>query len=544
VQVISTRLSHDDLFVVSTLNSFLWAEIKNFGRDIRNVLRDWRIPQLISKAAEKDNGGQSSTARKARETVAKLTEELAIVDRIESFTYEDAAYSQYAKGRLSHDDVIELASYLLKNKAILRKAFVIRFPFVLVDEAQDTFPVVVEAFNAVATGDFASVIGYFGDPWQQIYENRAGDFQPPEGGEIITKTENFRCSGSVISFLNAFRKDVEQYPAGDNIARQGRVQITLVQAEVPEAPRRRYSEAQIDRALLRMDQALECWGWSGRIDVIRLFLARQMIARRLGFTNLNRLFTGPYASIAAQEDYESGEHFLIKPIVYAVWPLISAYRKRDQRLIIDRLRAVGPAFDVRGKNRDRSLKEMVDFSKQIMGELYDIWATGRLRDVYEYCLEKELVRFPGRLTEQLARDPREEEYDEQSHGSEKGDWLCDEFFEMGTAELETYCDFVLENTAFSTQHGVKGEEYSDVLVVFDDIEAAWSNYSFSKLLTPNTSGEPTEGQLRRSKRLAYVCFSRAEDNLRILLYINNPSAARDELLQQGLFPESDVAIIM
>jgi DNA helicase-2/ATP-dependent DNA helicase PcrA len=187
---------------------------------------------------------------------------------------------------------------------------------------------------------------------------------------------------------------------------------------------------------------------------------------------------------------------------------------------------------------------MVDFSKQIMGELYDIWATGRLRDVYEYCLEKELVRFPGRLTEQLARDPREEEYDEQSHGSEKGDWLCDEFFEMGTAELETYCDFVLENTAFSTQHGVKGEEYSDVLVVFDDIEAAWSNYSFSKLLTPNTSGEPTEGQLRRSKRLAYVCFSRAEENLRILLYINNPAAARDELLQQGLFSESDVAIIM
>ena len=544
VQVISTRLSHDDLFVVSTLHSFLWAEIKNFGRDIRNVLCDWRIPQLISKAAEKDNGGQSTTARKARETVARLTEELAIVDRIESFTYEDAAYSQYTKGRLSHDDVIELASYLLKNKAILRKAFAIRFPFVLVDEAQDTFPVVVEAFNAVATGDFPSVIGYFGDPWQQIYENRAGDFQPPEGGELIIKTENFRCSGSVIAFLNAFRRDVEQYPAGDNIARQGRVQITLVQAEDPEAPRRRYSEAQIDRALLRMDQALEGWGWSGRIDVIRLFLARQMIARRLGFTHLNRLFTGPYASIAAQEDYESGEHFLIKPIVYAVWPLISAYRKRDQRLIIDVLRAVGPAFDVRGKNRDRSLKEMVDFSKQIMAELYDVWATGRLRDVYEYCLEKELVRFPGRLTEQLARDPREEEYDEQSHGSEKGDWLCDEFFKMGTAELETYCDFVLENTAFSTQHGVKGEEYSDVLVVFDDIEAAWSIYSFSKLLTPNTSGEPTEGQLRRSKRLAYVCFSRAQENLRILLYVNNPAAARDELLQQGLFSESDVAIIM
>jgi len=543
VRVISTRLGYDDLFVVSTLHSFLWGEIKTFARDIRKVLRDSRIPQLISKAAEKDNGGLSTTAQKARETVTKLTEELLIVDKVESFTYEDAPYSQYSKGRLSHDDVIEIAGYLLKNNSILRKAFGMRFPFILVDEAQDTFPVVIEAFNTVASGDSPPVIGYFGDPWQQIYENRAGDFKPPVGGEIITKSENFRCSGSVIEFLNSFRKDVEQYQAGDNIARQGSVKIALVQAEVPEAPRKRYSEAQIDRALLRMDQALEGWGWSGRHDVIRLFLARQMIARRLGFPHLNRLFTGPYASITAQEDYESGEHFLVKPIVNAIWPLIRANRNGDQRLIIDLLRAVGPAFDVRGKNRDRSLKDMVDFSKQVVAKLDHIWVNGNLRDVYEYCREKELVRLPERLNEHLARDPREEEYDQESHGSEKGDWLCDEFFEMGTAELETYCGFVLENTAFSTQHGVKGEEYLDVLVVFDDIEAAWSSYSFSKLLTPNTSGEPTEGQLRRSKRLAYVCFSRAEENLRILLYINNPAAARDELLQQGLFSEYDVSVI-
>ena len=262
VQVISSRVGYDDLFVVSTLHSFLWGEIKGFARDIRKVLRDSRIPQLISKANEKDNGGNSTTARKARETVAKLTEELAAVDNIKLFTYEDAPYSQYSEGRLSHDDIIEIAGYLLKNKDILRKAFGMRFPFVLVDEAQDTFPVVVEAFNTLASGDFPPVIGYFGDPWQQIYENRAGDFQPPEGGEIITKSENFRCSVSVIAFLNAFRKDVEQYPAGDNSARQGSVQITLVQSEVPEATRKRYSEAQIDRALLRMDQALEGWGWS------------------------------------------------------------------------------------------------------------------------------------------------------------------------------------------------------------------------------------------------------------------------------------------
>jgi len=543
VQVIKTRLGYDDLFVVSTLHSFLWGEIKTFTGDIRKALHESRIPQLIAKAAEKDNGGQSRVARKARSKVAKLTEELGILNEVESFRYDDAVYSQYSEGRLSHDDVIEIAGYLLKNKEIFQKAFGFRYPFILVDEAQDTFPVIVEAFNGVAEGEGFPVVGYFGDPWQQIYEQRAGDFHPPEGGEIITKTENFRCSESVIAFLNAFRKDVEQYPAGDNKGRQGSVQIALVEAEDPEAPRKRYSEAQIDRALQRMDQAIEDWGWSDRDDVIRLFLARQMIARRLGFARLNSLFTGPYASATAQEDYESGEHFLLKPLVNAVWPLIMAYREGGQRQVIDLLRTIGPAFDVRGKNKDRSLKEMVDLSRQVVAELNEIWAGGQLRDVYGYCRDKELIRLPERVVDHLTRDPRGEEYDEGAHGSEKGDWLCDAFFSMGTAELERYCDFIQENTAYSTQHGVKGEEYSDVLVMFDDIEAAWNNYSFSKLLTPKTSGEPTEGQSRRSAKLAYVCFSRAVENLRILLYTNNPIAANGELLQQRLFAESDIGII-
>ena len=543
VAVISTRLGFDDLFVVSTLHSFLWGEIKTFTKDIRNALRESRIPQLIAKAAEKDNGGNSKTSLKARERVAKLSEELEKLDEVVAFLYDDAVYGNYLEGRLGHDDVIEIAGYLLKEKAVFRKAFGFRYPFIFVDEAQDTFPVVVEAFNAVTEDDGLPVVGYFGDPWQQIYEQRAGDFKPPANGETIGKTENFRCSESVISFLNAFRKDVKQYPAGDNKGRQGSVRITLIEAENPEAPRRRYTETQIDRALQRMDQAVEAWGWQGRNDVIRLFLARQMIARRLGFAHLNALFTGKYASAGAQEDYESGEHFLLKPIVTAVWPLIEAYRFGDQRLVVDLLRSIGPAFDIRGKNQNRSLKEMVELSKHVVAKLDEVWSNGRLRDIYEYCREKELIRFPERLAEHLDRNIRTEEYEGEVYGLEKGDWLCDEFFSMKTTELRAYSEFIQENTAYSTQHGVKGEEYSDVLVVFDDVEAAWNNYSFSKLLTPGTSGEPTEGQYQRSKKLAYVCFSRAEENLRILFYTNNAVAAKEELLQQGLFSEVDISVI-
>ena len=142
----------------------------------------------------------------------------------------------------------------------------------------------------------------------------------------------------------------------------------------------------------------------------------------------------------------------------------------------------------------------------------------------------------------MDRPLRAEEYDPDLHSGDKGDWLVDAFLKMPTMEIAPFVAFVSENTPLSTQHGVKGEEYKDVLVVFDDIEAAWNNYSFTKTLTPNTSGAPTDGQYDRSRKLAYVCFSRAEENLRILLFTPDPEAAKKELISNELFEETQISI--
>ena len=542
VGVISSRLGHDDLYLVSTLHSFLWNEIKRFSRDIREAVREQRIPQLIEKAREKDNGGNSKEARKARARISHLEEELAKLDDVPDFKYEDSAFSEYSLGRLSHDDVIEVAGYLLDTKTVFQRALGFRYPFIFVDEAQDTFLNIMAGLNLVGAGYGLPVIGYFGDPWQQIYEKRAGDFKPPPHGKTITKTENYRCSESVIAFLNAFRDDLEQVPAGNNKGRQGSVLLTLIKAEEPEAPWKRYSEVQVERALQSLDTELADWGWADRDDVIKLFLARQMIARRLGFSELNNLFTGKYASSRAQDYYETGDHFLLRPFLNTIWPLVSANKNGNIRAVIDLLRHNSPVFDLHGSNSERSLREMVGLANSLMSDLTERWDTGTVHNVINFCRENSLVQLSDRLVEHLTRDPRTEEYDAEVYAEEKGDWLCDHLFEMGTSELQAYCDFIQENTAYSTQHGVKGEQYPNVLVVYDDVEAAWNHYSFTKMLTPNTSGEPTEGQLDRSQKLAYVCFSRAEANLRILLFTPDPQGAKQELIDRKLLSEEQVKI--
>lgn len=543
VEVIKVRLGFDDLYLVSTLHGFLWGQISHFHEDIRRALRESRIPRLIAKAREDDNGGKSKKAQKARAKIDRLTEELTAIDSIGHFEYVDTSFSDYGKGQIGHDDVIEIATYLFANNATFRRITGLRFPYIFVDEAQDTFEGIVAGLNLVCAGAGLPVIGYFGDPWQQIYDRSAGAFVPPDGGEIIKKAENFRCSKSVIRLLNAYRGDVEQYAAGENSTCEGSVEFLLVKAEEPTEPRKRYSEEQLERALARMDAAVDDWGWTGRDDVIKLFLARQMIARRLGFADLNRLFTGSYASSRAQDTFEKGEHFLLKPFLSTICPLIAAQRRGDDRKIISLLRSDSPAFAADGLNAEKSLKLMVETSKALVGQLYALWHTETIGTILRFCVDKQIIMPSVRLREHLDRAPRSEPFDDELHNLDKGDWLADSLFQMPPEPVSRYAGYLNNNTVYSTQHGVKGEEYEKVMVVYDDVEAAWSQYSFSKCLTPQTSGEPTDRQRSVTQKIAYVSFSRAKEDLRVLLFTADPERARAELIGSKLIAPSQVRIM-
>jgi len=542
VDVISNRLDWDDLFLVSTLHTFLWREIKRFTPNIREALREHIIPKHIEKKKRDDNGGQSKKAIAAREKIALLQTDLENLNNVKKFDYNDTNFSNYTEGQLNHDDIIDIAAYLILENEILRRIMGQKYPYILVDEAQDTFSNVVEALNKLCEKNGLPVVGYFGDPMQQIYEKRAGDFAGPKNSALITKKENFRCSCKVINLLNAFRTDVEQVPAGMNADIEGSVLILLVAAEEPAGKRRRYSEDQIVRVSERFEEALLRWDWSGRDDVKHLFLVHQMIARRGGFPKLHKLFTGKFTSKKAQEDYQKGEHFLIKPFVSSIYLLIQAHRKGDLRKVIDILRKTSPAFDPNGINAKCTLGEMKQLALESINGLSKLWDGGSLGNILMYCRENNLYKISERLSEHLDRAPRAEEYNQELHSSDKSDWLSDVFLSMTTREIGSFVEFFNENTPFSTQHGVKGEEYKDVLVVFDDIEAAWNNYSFTKTLTPITSGNPTERQYERSRKLAYVCFSRAEENLRILLFTPDPEAAKNELIENNLFEEDQIDI--
>lgn len=543
-EVISNRLRLNPLFVVSTLHSFLWGEVRHFAKSIRESLRRSVLPSHIEKQKEKDNGGNSKKALEARAKVADLEYALVELDSVQDFRYgDDTPFSNYLRGEIGHDDLVLLAADMIQTSLPLRRILGQKYPYIFVDEAQDTSPEVITAFNALCAGEGLPVVGYFGDPMQQIYDKGMGGFAGPSESKVITKQENFRSAPEVIALLNAFRNDVTQVAAGDNSLIEGSVGITLVQAEEPKESRRRYSEDQLKRAQLRLAEAIELWGWTQTNDAKQLFLARRMIARRLGFLSLHDLFDGPYASTRAKNAYEEGEHFLLKPLVETIIPLVKARREENAGAVMRVLTSNTVAFRPGGAYTDMSIRDVRKIANEVTATLARMFASTNLGGVLRYCRKQGLIQASERLSSHVDRPPREEKYDEEKHAEEKADWLADVFFNMQGTEIENYCNFLDENTPYSTQHGVKGEEYDDVIVVFDDAEAAWNNYSFAKMLTPQSAGEPKDSQKERSRKLAYVCFSRAVRNLRILLFTPDPKSSARELTAQGLFQESQINIL-
>ncbi len=539
--VLRGRLYDDDLFEITTIHSFLWSEVARYTQDIATIIAGMIIPAKIEKYRE-DAVGKSQRAQQARAQIATLEEALPQIGEISKFDYDDGKFSDFAKGTIGHDDVIDVSASMILSRPLLQKIIGQKYPYTFVDEAQDTFPVVVEALNQICSNEGPPIVGYFGDPMQQIYDKRAGQFEGPPGYKTITKEQNYRSAKSVIKLANKLRNDLQQEPSGPRAEFDGIVTVTLVEAEDPEAKYKRYSDEQLDRALKRFDGVLAEIGWQDHDNSKRLYLARQMIARRLGFLKLHRLFDGQYASQRAKEEFEDGSHFLVKPIVDTLWPLTSASTAQDELSVLNVLRTSSPAFFVDGQNAERTLKDMLTRAETKASGLLNVWQNSNIREVLDYAQAEGLCHLSARLTQHLDRPPRVEEFDRIEHQAERSDWLADTFFQSGTEELPAYCEFVTDNTPFSTQHGVKGEEYEDVIVLFDDVEAGWHNYSFSKLFVPGIAGEAKQTQIDRSLRLAYVCFTRAQKQLRIILFCPAPNEAKAELIAKGWFDESQIHI--
>jgi len=174
---------------------------------------------------------------------------------------------------------------------LLRQLIASRFPFIFVDESQDTNPHVVEALRQIAGEQPQLCVGFFGDPMQKIYSTGTGVVDLLDGWAEITKPENFRCPTSVLSVINAVRQ-----PADGLEQTRGRTRVVGGTEEpvsgtanlfILPADDQRTARLAAVRAWLAAETGDELWLSDLRESDVRLLvLVHRMAATRLGFPNL------------------------------------------------------------------------------------------------------------------------------------------------------------------------------------------------------------------------------------------------------------------
>lgn len=127
-------------------------------------------------------------------------------------TYKKIAWS---KGMMHYDDVIYFAYQLVTKLPFIQEVIARLFPYIFIDEFQDSNPIQVEIIKKIASHD--SIIGVIGDPAQSIYGFLGADAKQFDAFTLAGIKEyvidgNRRSSIEIVDFLNSIRTGLQQTP--------------------------------------------------------------------------------------------------------------------------------------------------------------------------------------------------------------------------------------------------------------------------------------------------------------------------------------------
>jgi DNA helicase-2/ATP-dependent DNA helicase PcrA len=543
----------NSLVHVSTIHSFFWMLVRNFQMDIRPWV-DRRISEklddLNNQAVNFGPRVQARTREKNRRDIERYNRERERIGSVKVFTYGTG--SNYPKGLLGHDDVMKLTTDLLTEQPLFRTLLAQQFPFVFVDESQDTSPDAVNALKAVENqmrGKFC--LGFFGDPMQQIYATGIGNVAAEDGWVTIQKPENFRCAASVLAVANAVRRD------GDHLVQtRGRTEEIDGVTRTVEGTARIFvlpTNGDRDENIARVrdwvaDQNRDpAWRNNESNSVKVLVIVHRMAATRLGFGDI-------YAALNdnAPEAFKNGfldaSTWPLRPFISFCLPLSDAIQNSREFEVMTILRQHCDLLkkeELPKKNVPELLRRLWDASR-LLATMMQAEERRTIREVLVYLRDSELVTLDPRmlayLAQQLPPADKDVEPDEQEAGKEVR--AMESFLACPAAQLWGYLRYIKDESPFSTQQGIKGAEFPRVLVVLDDEEGTHTQFSYDKYLRIKPLSdrdmknvqEGKETVVERTRRLFYVCCTRAVTDLVVVVFSSDPSLAEQRIREANIFP--------
>jgi DNA helicase-2/ATP-dependent DNA helicase PcrA len=544
VHEISARVSHPHLRI-STIHDFLWDVLKRFQKELKAVLI-----KLLNDEAH------------PRFKVEGTPVEASYFSHLgEGIQYKE--FVRLKEGIISHDELLVVAEKMFQNYPKLGTILKSTFACIFVDEYQDTSKEVVRILlDHLPDSPPPTVIGFFGDSMQSIYDDTVGDLDvytvaaPPKVYEI-QKPQNRRNPLSVITLANRLRTDAlaqvgstdEDAPNMlDGTLKPGR--ILFLHSSSPDL--------QLARNYL---EQTENWEIADARKTKELNLTHNLIADKAGFRELMDVYDKDRiiklkgdvskklkeAAIEVPEGATFGDALKLSGIVVGGNNVVAQFVTQNpqlfdkakaynwisfRRLYVDRDQLIDDKkqdpdeLAKKGSNRDALITHLFKIERLI--ELYSSGNFNAFLAQVEFPVTK--VEDKRRLKEaidQLQTSAAQTIDEVISLAHELGLCLIDDRIERFRIEAEYLYDrvkvlpysqfralfrYVEGHTPFSTQHKTKGREFKNVLVVMDN--GKWNDYNFKTLFI----GGGSESVLKRTQKIFYVCCTRAMDNLAVFYH--------------------------
>jgi len=535
---IQDDVGNSELVHVSTIHSFLWRVVSPFQKDIAA----WVETNLRTKLAEAEAKQASSSPRtragtrgNAAARIERYRKHLDALPNVSLYRY--GIGSDYGRGILGHSDILAMVPNLIIERPLLARLVAAQFPYIFVDESQDTFKAVVESLKHVERLAQGKVcVGFFGDPMQQIYQTGVGEISAEPGWVTLKKPENFRSAEKILTVINRVRADadgltqVSGLPAEQR--RQGEVYFFVLPADDS-----RTGNLERVRNWLTEHSSSGCWTGDSLGDGAKiLMITHKMAARRLGFLDVYNAFH--LSGSRLRDAFDEGSAWPLTPFMNVIMPLCSAGNvNSSSEVAILRKHGTVLSDELLGKT---SVEPILSAARRAVAQLRVIVAAagaGSVGRTLRVAFDAGLIDPDPRLSAFL-----HPEVDSGDVIHPDNLPVLDAFMQCDVAELRGYIEYISNQSPYSTQHGTKGSEFLRVIVVIDDDEGQFPLYSYEKLLgLRELSARDEENQacgsdsvVERTRRLLYVCISRAMNALAVVLFAADVDAAIGALKVSGL----------
>lgn len=535
---IMRRIDYNPLFHVSTIHSFVWDSIKTYQKDIkaRYLQRLQANIEELQAKIEATKNKETKTYKANQEKINHLIERKEAKEKIDKFIYNPNGDNLKANS-LNHSDVIEIGTQMLQENRLFQQIITQQYPFMLIDESQDTRSGLVDAFFTIQKNypnDFT--LGLIGDIKQRIYMDGKADIKNliPADWEKPEKVMNYRCSKRIIQLANKISSvlDGSEQQARDD-APEGYVHLFLAN-----------SHDVLDKIAKELDVRAKMSAITGdeqwNSDVKVLTLEHSMAAVRLDFKDFYELF----ARLSKyQMSFLQGEMTDMTFFSNLIFPLVSMLKENDGIGVLNLLKKDSPLLEA---VPDRDYPEMLGKIRKVLDELRSSnLEEMKVSEIIEFVQRNMLFAIPGHLT--LALNSKEEEVDKDD--KESLAWV--RALQLPLRQFKAYDDYVHERTPYATHQGVKGLEFPRVLVLIDEEAAKGNMFSYEKLFNVAPLSQTDiknkemgkENSIDRTNRLFYVTCTRAKESLAILMYTSNTERAKQTAIHNGWFGKNEIDVL-